>query len=241
MLFTRSLLFFFGYVLSALLFAPFSVMTFMLPFALRYKFISQWARFNIWWLRVTCQLSYRVEGLENIPVQNGIVLCKHQSAWETLALQCIFPPQTWILKRQVLWIPFFGWGLAMLKPIAIERKDARKAIKQLMDQGTDRLLEGLWVIVFPEGTRISPGQRGSYKLGGARLAERSGYPVVPVAHNAGEYWPRKGFIKRPGVIQVSIGAMIESKGRTAKVINALAEEWIEAKMQEITIAGTQDH
>lgn len=234
MLFVRSSLFALGYVVSILAFSPLSVMTFVLPFEQRYAFISQWSRFNLWWLKLTCNLRYVVEGQENIPKQNAIVLCKHQSAWETLALQHIFPPQVWILKRELLWIPFFGWGLAMLEPIAIERKNARKAIKQLLEQGAERLTKGRWVVVFPEGTRIPPGQRGQYHLGGARLAHKTAYPVVPVAHNAGEYWPRKSFIKHPGVIRLCIGPVIESKDRSANEINALAEQWIESKMREIS-------
>lgn len=230
----RSLLFSLGMGVSTLIFAPLSVMTFPFPFAVRYGFISQWARFNLWWLEKTCRLSYKVAGQENIPASNAIIFCKHQSAWETLALQRIFPPQVWVLKRELLWLPLFGWGLAMLEPIAIDRKSGKQAIRQLLEQGARRLQDGRWVVIFPEGTRIAPGHKGRYAPGGAILAENTGYPVVPVAHNAGEFWPRRGFIKRPGVIQIVIGPAIETSGRRAEEINQLAEAWVEGKMQEIS-------
>jgi len=233
MLVIRSLLFSCGMGISLLAFAPLSVLTFPFPFKARYLFITQWARFNLWWLEKTCRLSYQVSGRENIPASNAIILCKHQSAWETLALQRIFPPQIWLLKRELLWIPLFGWGLAMLEPIAIDRKAGKKAMRQLLEQGAARLQAGRWVVIFPEGTRMAPGKKGRYAPGGALLAENSGFPVVPVAHNAGEFWPRRGFIKRPGVIQVVIGPVIASKGKSAAEINAATEEWIENKMREI--------
>ncbi len=234
MLVLRSLLFSLVMGISILVFAPLSVMTFPFPFVLRYRFITQWARFNLWWLKKTCNLGYTVSGTENIPAENAIILCKHQSAWETLALQRIFPPQIWLLKRELLWIPFFGWGLAMLEPIAIDRKSTKKAMRQLIDQGTERLRNGRWIVIFPEGTRIAPGKKGRYAPGGARLAKHSGYPVVPVAHNAGEFWPRRGFIKRPGTIKVVIGPAIESRGITVEEINAAAETWIEDTMRKIS-------
>lgn len=227
MLFLRSLLFALGMGLSTLLFAPLAVLTFPFPFTVRYAFISRWARFNLWWLRLTCRLDYRVHGRENIPAGNAIVFCKHQSAWETLALQEIFPPQVWLLKRELLWVPFFGWGLAMLEPIAIDRGAGRKAVEQLVRQGGERLINGRWVVIFPEGTRVPPGQTGRYGIGGAVLAAKSGYPVVPVAHNAGEFWPRRGFIKRPGTITVVVGPVITSEGKTAEAIKEEAREWIE--------------
>jgi 1-acyl-sn-glycerol-3-phosphate acyltransferase len=220
--------------LSTLIVAPLAVLTFPFPFVKRYAFITQWARFNLWWLRLTCRLTYRVQGRNNIPAGNAIVFCKHQSAWETLALQSIFPPQIWLLKRELLWIPFFGWGLAMLEPIAIDRSAGRKAIEQLVRQGKERLAAGRWVIIFPEGTRMAPGQTGRYGIGGAVLAAASGYPVVPVAHNAGEFWPRRGFIKRPGTITVSIGPVVETRGKDAEMIREEARAWIEHESREIS-------
>ena len=229
----RSVLFSLGMALSTMIFAPLSVLTFPLPYRWRYGFITQWTRFNLWWLRITCRLHYVVEGLEHVPAQPAIVLAKHQSAFETLAFQRIFPPQVWLLTRELLWVPFFGWGLAMLEPIAIDRKAGRKALQQLLAAGAERLDHGRWVVIFPEGTRMAPGTRGRYAPGGAILAERTARPVVPVAHNAGEFWPRRGFVKRPGTIRIVIGPVIDSRGRSAQEINALAEQWIEDTMLAI--------
>ena len=239
MLVVRSLLFTLCQLAATLVFGPLSPLTFFLPYRLRYRFITQWTHFNLWCLEKICRLRYEVEGLENIPTRNGIILCKHQSAWETLALQKIFPPQVWLLKRELLWIPLLGWGLAMLEPIAIDRNAGRRALQQLIDQGKQRLSAGRWVVIFPEGTRVAPGAKGRYALGGATLAERSGYCVMPVAHNAGEFWPRNSFIKRPGILRAAVGPVIESRGKSAAEINALAETWIEEKMQEFAVRKTK--
>jgi 1-acyl-sn-glycerol-3-phosphate acyltransferase len=212
----------------------------MFPFSLRQRqtFVTSWVGFILWWLEVTCQLRYVVEGTENIPRQGAaIVFSKHQSTWETLALQRILPSQIWVAKRELLWIPFFGWGLALMKPIAIKRGTGRAAVMQLIRQGRERLKEGLWVIIFPEGTRVPPGQKGRYRIGGAVLAEHTGYPIVPVAHNAGEYWPRHSFIKRPGTVKVRIGPVITTVNRTAQEIMNDAEAWIESTMSEISTLG----
>lgn len=233
MLALRAVLFNAGMMLFAVVFALVGLLFTPFPFRVRYAFISQWARVTLWWLAITCNLRFEVEGRDNIPDGTAIIFCKHQSAWETLALQLIFPPQVWLMKRELLWIPFFGWGLALLEPIAINRSQGTKAIRQLVVQGTARLRAGRWVVIFPEGTRVAPGQRGTYHKGGALLAEKSTCPVVPVAHNAGEYWPRHGFMKKPGTIRVVIGPPITTAERKAGEINALAEQWIEAQMQRI--------
>ncbi len=156
-------------------------------------------------MRIICKLSYEVQGVENIGAQPGIVFAKHQSTWETLTLNFWFTPQSWVVKRELLWAPIFGWGMYMMNPIALDRGAGKKAIEQLVEQGRERLEKGRWIIIFPEGTRIAPGKKGRYRIGGAILAERTGYAVTPVAHNAGEFWPRRQFIKKPGVIQVRIG------------------------------------
>ncbi len=229
----RSTLFALGYCLSTLVYALPSVLTFPLPFRYRYAFISQWARFNLWWLGVTCDLRYRVEGREHLPSQPAVVLCKHQSAWETLALQVVLPPQVWLLKRELLWIPFFGWGLAVLEPIAIDRRARSSALRQFLDQGEARLRDGRWVIVFPEGTRIAPGRTAKFHPGGAKLAERTGAPVVPIAHNAGMHWRRRGFIKFPGTVVLRIGPVISPRGLTATQINERAFAWVEVATREL--------
>ncbi len=199
----------------------------------RYRITSGWAHIMLYLIRVICGVHYRVLGIENIPKTPSIVLSKHQSAWETLAFQQIFPAQVWVLKKELLHIPFFGWGLAMTSPIAINRSSGRAALKQIVQQGKDRLKQGLWIVIFPEGTRIVPGKKGKYGIGGAWLATHTGVSVVPVAHNAGELWGKNSFIKRPGTITVSIGAPIDPAGMKASELNAKVEEWIELEVVRI--------
>jgi 1-acyl-sn-glycerol-3-phosphate acyltransferase len=230
-LFLRSLLFYVGIILAILVFAPLSLMILPLPYPQRYRVMTKWGLFVIWWLRKTCNLNYQVYGLENLPTTAAIVLSKHQSAWETIAFQQIFPTQVWLLKRELFWIPLFGWALATLNPIAINRRRIHQSMQYIIEQGKQRLAQGLWIIIFPEGTRVVPGQQQRYGIGGALLAAQSGYPVVLVAHNSGQFWPSRGFIKRPGTIQVIIGPRLESTGKSAKEINLLAENWIEETMQ----------
>ena len=231
----RSALFWVGFFFSTIILSVLSLFTIPFSFRTRYWFISLWTYFNLWWLKITCGLSCHVEGLENISdVKNGIVFSKHQSTWETLALKRWFNPESWVLKKELLSVPFFGWTAKLMEPIALDRKAGKKAVDQLIDQGRDRLERGRWVMIFPEGTRIPPGKKGRYKIGGAALALASGYPVIPVAHNSGEYWPRRGFIKKPGVIQIRIGKPIDSRNKTAQQILQEAEDWIEGQMKEIS-------
>lgn len=218
---------------SVFVYAPLSLLTIVLPFPWRYWFISRWACLQLWLLKVLCRLDYSVQGAEHLPPGAAIILSKHQSAWETLAFQKIFPPQTWVLKRELLWVPLFGWALMLLRPIAIDRSAGRRAVEQVVAQGRQRLQSGLWVVVFPEGTRVAPGRRGRYAIGGAVLAAETGYPVVPVAHNAGSFWPRRGFFKKPGTVRVAIGPVIDSRGKSAEEIRKLSEAWIENKMLEL--------
>ncbi|HEV8644874.1 MAG TPA: lysophospholipid acyltransferase family protein [Burkholderiales bacterium] len=211
-------------------FAVISLLTFALEPLTRYRIITTWSRLVIALARVVCGVEYRVIGRENLPTEPSIVLSKHQSAWETLAYQEILPPQVWVLKRELLRVPFFGWGLAMMSPIAIDRGSATRSLKQTFDQGKDRLAKGWWIVVFPEGTRIAPGRRGRYHLGGAWLACQTGAPVVPIAHNAGTLWHRNAFIKHPGTIIVSIGPAIHPQGMTADTLNRKVEDWIETEV-----------
>ena len=229
----RSALFNLFMVTSAPVYALASLFTVVLPFSWRYAFISRWARMQIRALKWFCRLDYRVEGREHIPGGAAIIMAKHQSTWETFAFQAVFPPHVWVLKRELMWVPFFGWALSLLKPIAIDRGSGKQAMAQLVEQGRARLDAGLWVIVFPEGTRIPPGMRGRYRLGGAVLAAQTGYPVVPVAHNAGSYWPRRGFTKHPGTIDLVIGPVIPSKGRKPEAILDDVQDWIETTMQRL--------
>ena len=230
----RSALFFLNMALSTLIVAPIMISIVIAPFCIRYRLANQWVVYNLRSLKKICRLSYEVEGAENIPDQAGIIFCKHQSAWETIALQQIFPPVVFILKRELLLLPFFGWALATCDPIAIDRKSKKAALRHIIRAGIERLKSGRWVVIFPEGTRVPPGERKKYGIGGALLAEKSGFPVVPVAHNAGEFWGRRSFLKYPGVIQVRIGPVIETHGRRADEINKKAEEWIEGQMALIS-------
>jgi 1-acyl-sn-glycerol-3-phosphate acyltransferase len=214
------------YAIIALACAP-------LPRMLRYRVISGWSRLMLWWLRTLCGVRWTVEGREHLPATPSVILAKHQSAWETLAFQQIFPPQVHVLKRDLLWLPFFGWGLALMSPIPIDRGRGLSALRQMARRGKVRLQQGFWVVVFPEGTRVAPGKRRKYRLGGAWLAAHAGAPVVPVAHNAGRFWPRNSFLKYPGEVRVRIGPPIDSIGRDPETINAMAEEWIETQQKNL--------
>ncbi|HSB48557.1 MAG TPA: lysophospholipid acyltransferase family protein [Burkholderiales bacterium] len=214
-------------------FAVLALLLFPLPAAARYRFITTWSRLMLAGAETILGIRYRVLGAENLPAPPYIVLSKHQSAWETLAFQVLFPQQVWVVKRELLWIPFFGWGLAMLSPIAIDRGAGPRALHQLLEQGRERLARRYCIVIFPEGTRIAPGSRGKYQVGGAWLAVRTGTPVLPVAHNAGEFWGRRAFVKRPGLVTVSIGAPIDPQALTPEQLIHRVEEWIESEMQRI--------
>jgi 1-acyl-sn-glycerol-3-phosphate acyltransferase len=233
MILMRSLCFMLLMWTSLIIYAPLALLTFPFPYKIRYMVVTAWPKYHVWLLKILCRLSYEVEGRENLPKGAAIVLAKHQSTYETFALPYLFPPYTWVLKRELMWVPFFGWGMAMLRPIAIDRSSGRKAMEQLINQGRDRLDSGLWVVVFPEGTRIPAGKKGRYRLGGALLAHETGYPVVPVAHNAGTYWPKHSLLVYPGVVKIVIGPVIESKNKTAEQIRQQTEQWIETTMQRL--------
>ncbi|BBL71741.1 lysophospholipid acyltransferase family protein [Methylogaea oryzae] len=232
----RSAAFFAVMCLITLVIGPVMVLRRKAPFAVRYGLAQYWVRSVLAALEKICGLRYEVHGVEHIPPQNGVILSKHQSAWETIALQAIFPPMAFVLKRELLKIPVWGWAMDTCEPIAIDRGAKSAALKQLLQQGEHRLNQGRWVVLFPEGTRVPPGQKGKYAGSGGMLAQRAGCPVVPVAHNAGEFWPRNGFLKRPGVIQVRIGPPIDTTRHKAQEIVDLAEHWIEAQMAEISQA-----
>ena len=233
MLFLRSLLFFLGMLIITPIFALLVILMFPLSNITRSRMASYWAHCALFWLNLTCNLGFEVRGRENIPNHPSIILCKHQSAWETIALQVIFPPQIWVLKRELLFIPFLGWAWIALSTIPIDRSAGREALKKLVAHGKDRLAKGLWVVIFPEGTRIAPGKRGKYHIGGAWLAAHTQTTVVPVAHNAGLFWRKNAFIKRPGTIIVSIGKPIETAGLKADALNQQVEDWIESEMLKL--------
>lgn len=201
-----------------------------LPSRVTYRIALYWADATLWFLKVLCRLDYTVEGREHLPSEPSIVLVKHSSAWETIAQLKIFPRQTWVLKRELLWAPILGWVLLKLKPIAIDRRAGRSAVQQVIVQGRARLDEGIWVVIFPEGTRVPAGQSGRYGLSGALLAATVGRPVVPVAHNAGTFWPRRGWLKKPGTIRLVIGAPISTAGKEPREINDEVRAFIEDQL-----------
>jgi 1-acyl-sn-glycerol-3-phosphate acyltransferase len=231
MILLRSLIFFILQMLWTPLYATLCLFTFPLPPFTRYRLITGLAYSMMWLLRVVCDIRIEVRGAENIPAEPCLILAKHQSAWETFALQTVFPPQVWVLKRELLWLPFFGWALALTSPIAINRSNGKQAMKQLLKQGKARLAQGFCVVIFPEGTRTAYGTRGKYKIGGALLAASSGAPVVAVAHNAGKFWGRNSFLKHPGTIVMSIAPPLNPVGMKADAIHQQVEDWIETELQ----------
>ncbi len=236
MILLRSLLYFVCLIIVTIILAlPIILLGWILSPQTVGWFGNAWGRSNLWLLKYICRLDYVVHGWEeNWPQQNAIIMAKHQSTWETMSLRGILPPnQSWILKQELLRVPVFGWALAATHPIAIDRNAGRKAIRQILEQGVQRLQSGAWVIIFPEGTRTAPGERRKYGIGGALLAEKSNYPIIPIAHNAGVFWRRRDIRKYPGTIQVVIGPPIQSEGLSASEINQQVEEWIEATMAEL--------
>jgi 1-acyl-sn-glycerol-3-phosphate acyltransferase len=233
LLYLRSGLFLLLFAGSVVAYASFGLLSFPLSFRQRYRLLTTWGDLNVWLCARICGLTYRVEGLENIPERPSVVMASHQSTWETLVLKQFFPPLAWVVKRELMWIPFFGWGLAMIQPIVIDRRAGKKAFQQLEEQARDRLADGRWLLVFPQGTRVLPGSPSRYKLGGALVASRTGVPVIPVAHNAGDFWARHQFVKYPGTITVSIGPPVDSRGRSPETVNAQVKQWIDAKEAEI--------
>lgn len=237
MIFLRSLLFSFWMIFAAVAISLFSQLLWLFPVLFRINVIRTYGLTTIFMLKHICRIDYKIEGAENIPAETSIIFSKHQSTWETMALQICFPPQTFVIKKQLLRIPFFGWGLAAMKPVAIDRGAGRSAINQIVKQGIERLKNGIWIVIFPEGTRGRPGHKLKYKIGGAILAAESGCPVVPVAHNAGSYWPKGKFLKQPGTITMVIGPAIKTQDRKPEEILSDAETWIENQMKRIQPPG----
>ncbi|MCG2583480.1 1-acyl-sn-glycerol-3-phosphate acyltransferase [Massilia sp. TS11] len=206
-----------------------------LPYAKRYWVTARWNVFVVWAAKVLCGINYEVRGYENFPDGPAIVLSKHQSAWETIFLLQMTPrPLVYVFKRALLWLPFFGWGLALLRMIPIDRARGKDAFAQVVKIGRKRLADGQWIIMFPEGTRIPVGKKGRYKTGGTRLALETNTPVVPIALNSGECWPRNSFLRHPGTITVSIGKPIAPAGHTPDSLMQEVENWIESEMRVIS-------
>ena len=236
MLTIRSLLFTAYLFVLAFAGGTIELLIFWAPHRVKWAVAKAWANSNLWAGKFFCGLDVVTEGQENIPTTASVALIKHTTAMETYWQIAALPAQTWVLKKELLMIPLFGWGVGLvMRPIAIDRKAGASAVTQVIAQGISRIERGLWLTIFPEGTRMPPGETRRYGISGAAVAAETGCPVVPVAHNAGDFWPKRGLRKYPGKIRFCIGPPIDPAGRTPKEINRLAQEWIESKMQEISV------
>ena len=230
----RSTLYMIGFAITTIIAGLITPILFLFPPKFSFKILMTWTYANIWWLKVTCGVCYTIKNPENMDHSSAhIVLANHQSTWETMAIPTLVPQFAWILKKELFKIPFFGWAIKLVSPIAIDRKAGRSAVAQIKSQGKKKLDKGVWICMFPEGTRVEPGKTARYKLGGAILASHSGYPIIPIAHNAGECWPRHSYIKRPGTITISIGPKIMTKDRDAQIIMDEVKEWIETEKKTL--------
>ena len=234
MLFIRSLLYFIGSIISGVIISFISLFSYFASHSLRYSIISKWAHFCIWWLRITTNIEIKIEGEENIYKEPCVIVSNHQSTWETMSFQKIFPPHTWVLKKELLWIPVFGWSLAMLNPIAIKRGNKYHSIKKITKQGCARLENGISVVIFPEGSRQPYKKLGKYQSGAFAISKNSKKPIQPVFHNAGKYWPKNSFLKKAGVITVVIGKPIYAKNTSEKDITKKIRDWTYEQSQRIS-------
>ena len=225
MLLLRSLLYFVGSIISLILISFSGLLLIFASYPTRQKFLSQWAIFCIWWLKITLNIKTNVIGRENIINSSCIIISNHQSTWETLAFQTIFPAHTWVLKRELLWLPVFGWSLALLNPIIINRGEKINAMKKVIKQGADRLEKGISIVIYPEGTRQPYKKLGIYQNGGSAIAKKTGYSIVPVYHNAGKIWPKGSFIKKPGVITIVIGEAISQSNLKPSEVTENIRQW----------------
>lgn len=233
-LFIRSLIFSIYMMITVCLYSVLVMLSILVPLRYRFMLIRAYLRHNLWVLKKVCLIDYKVEGLHHVSKKHlGIVMSKHQSTWETFFLPLVFHDPAIIIKRELLWTPFFGWAMSVSDPIAINRSKRNSAMQQIITKGKACLEQGRWILIFPEGTRVPYGTVGHYKLGGARLAIATGYPIIPVAHNAGRYWGRRRFIKQPGTIRLVIGAPIDSHGRAPDELLATTKDWIESTVTRL--------
>jgi len=234
----RSVIYFVAMVLTVVVFgSTIGLFGWFLPTRFSDVLATRWGLLNLWLLRVLCGLRYQIDGIENLPLGPCIVMSKHQSTWETLALRGLMQPaQSWVLKKELMQLPIFGWGLRFARSIPIDRAAGRRAVLKVVEDGKARLAEGRYVVIFPEGTRTAPGERRKYGMGGGVLAERSGAEVIPIAHNAGVFWRRRGVKKYPGTIRVVIGPAISSGGKKAAEIMQEVETWIEGQQENLPIS-----
>jgi 1-acyl-sn-glycerol-3-phosphate acyltransferase len=215
---------------------PFALLCFFLPFPRRFVLVRIYAGSVLSVLKWTCGLSYRIEGAA-LPEGCHVALWKHSSSWETMAMMVVFPRQVWVLKRELLWIPVVGLAVRQMHAIAIDRKAGHSAVAQVIEQGKERLAEGDWIMIFPEGTRMGAGETRRYGVSGTLLAQETGKLIVPVAHNSGYYWPRRGWLKKPGTVRVVIGTPVSPAGRDVREVNEEIQAWVEATVRRLTPPG----
>ena len=228
-----SLLFTAYLFVSTLVFSALLVGLALCPYKARYAVTLSWAQSVMWLLKHACGLDYVVDGRQNIPADNHISMWKHSSSWETIAQIVVFPPQSWVLKHELMWIPVVGWAIRLMRPIAIDRGSGHVAVNRVVEQGKAELARGMWVLIFPEGTRMPAGETRRYGVSGALLAKQTGRLIIPVAHDAGSYWPRRGLIKKPGTIRVVIGPAIDPRGSDPREINERVQSWIESTVARL--------
>ena len=235
MLWLRSLVFTTFLFLTAAIGGTIALVTFWAPRRWHWFLTVSWCRLSVWAGTFFCGMKVEVEGVENMPDEPSVIMIKHTTALETYWHVTVFPRTAWVVKRELLWLPLFGWTIALLlDTIGIDRSSGSRAVKQVIEKGKAKLDEGVWVTVFPEGTRMPPGETRKYGISGAALAEAAGVKVVPVAHNAGDFWLRRGFTKRPGTVRFVIGPPIDATTQSPKETNLLVQQWIEGKMHEIS-------
>ena len=233
MIYLRSTLFFILAVITTSIYGIITVPMAIMSQRIGYACARSWGTQIVMLARVICGMKFEIKGAANMPTVPVVIMAKHQSAWETVAILSLAPRSAWIIKRELVLLPFVGWALASLRSIAIDRKSGKGALEQILEQGKERIAGGLCVVVFPEGTRVAPGARKRYGIGGASLATHTGAPVVPMAHNAGELWRRNAFLKYPGTITLSIGPLISSSGKEPGALTSEVENWIENEMAQL--------
>jgi len=233
MRFIRSSIFLLGMIVSTCLWVIPSIVARLFPYRICFAIVSSWCTFNVHWARITCGIHYEISGLENIPDQACVIMSNHQSTWETLAYPSIFPTLTWVIKKELLYVPLFGWGIASTQPIALNRKQGKKSFIQLIKDGKEKLALGRFILIFPEGTRIPYEEERTLKVGGFVLAKKANTDILPVAHDAGRLWPRQAFLKSPGTIQLRIGKPISTKDKTAEQCREHYSQWLSQARAEM--------
>ena len=233
MIYIRSAIFLLGMTISTFLWVIPCVVARILPYRICFAIVSSWCTFNLLLAKYICGVRYEISGLDNIPNEACVIMSNHQSTWETLAYPSIFPTLTWVIKKELLYIPVFGWGIASTQPIALDRKQGKKSMRQLIDDGVKKLGLGRFILIFPEGTRIPYGEDRSLKVGGFVLAKEANAYILPVAHDAGRLWPRQSFLKKPGTISLRIGKPIPTEDLTPEQLRHQYSQWLQATREKI--------